>query len=276
MSGFWVSSIVGAEPSSAFLILASLHVGRPEVGGGGGHHDRVGRGRGRATASRSCAVVSTRTTLTPAGSGSVDVGGHQGDLGAAGGGGPGQRVALQARGAVAEEADRVEVLAGAAGGDHDVATGQVGRRDAPRASTSRQTLEDLVRLGQPALAGVGAGQPALGGLDDQGAALAQRGDVGRGGGVLPHLGVHRRGEHDRAARGEQRVGEQVVGQAVRGPGQQVGGGRGDDDEVGRLADPDVRDLVHVVPHLGGDRLAGQRRPGGGADELAAPPRSGRR
>ena len=52
--------------------------------------------------------------------------------------------------------------------------------------------EDLGRVGQPALAGVGAGQAALGGLDHDGTARAQRGHVGLGGGVLPHLGVHRR------------------------------------------------------------------------------------
>ncbi len=87
------------------------------------------------------------------------------------------------------------------------------------------------------------------------AAAAQGRDVGRRGGVLPHLGVHRRRHHDRAAGGEQGVGEQVVGEAVGGPGQQVGGGRGDDDQVGLLADPDVRHLVDVVPDVGG-------RPGG--------------
>ena len=95
------------------------------------------------------------------------------------------------------------------------------RGRAPRGTT----VEDLGGLGQPALAGVGAGEPALGRLDDEGAARAQGRDVGPGGGVLPHLGVHRRREHHRAAGGEQRVGEQVVGQAVRGLGQQVGGGR---------------------------------------------------
>ena len=74
-------------------------------------------------------------------------------------------------------------------------------------------------------------------------------------------------EHDRAAGGEQGVGEQVVGQAVRGLGQQVGGRRRDHDEVGLLPDPHVRHLVDVGPHVGGDRLARQRRPGGRADEL---------
>ena len=96
---------------------------------------------------------------------------------------------------------------------------------------------------------------------------AQRGHVGLGGGVLPHLGVHRGREHDRAARGEQGVGEQVVGQAVGRLGEQVGGRRGHHDELGLLADPDVRHLVDVGPHLGAHRLAGQRGPGRGADEL---------
>ena len=81
------------------------------------------------------------------------------------------------------------------------------------------------------------------GLEDLDAALAQGGDVGPGGRVLPHLGVHRRGEQHRAAGGEQRGGQQVVGQPVGGAGQQVGGGRGDDDEVGLAAEPDVRHLV---------------------------------
>ena len=63
---------LGAEPSAAFLILASLTAGRPEVGRGRGHHDGVGGRRRRpAPRARSWAVVSTRTTLTPAGSGSA-------------------------------------------------------------------------------------------------------------------------------------------------------------------------------------------------------------
>ena len=139
----------------------------------------------------------------------------------------------------------------------------------------RAHVEDLARLGQPARAGVRAGEPAVGRVEHDHATLAQGRDVRPGGRVQPHLGVHRRGEHDRAARGEQGVREQVVGQAVRGLGEQVGRGRRDHDQVGGLADRDVRHLVDVVPDLGGHRMAGQRRPGVGADELAARPRSGR-
>ena len=56
------------------------------------------------------------------------------------------------------------------------------------------------RLRQPARSGVGTGQPPDGRLDDESAAPAQRRDVGLGRRVLPHLRVHRRGVHDRAAR----------------------------------------------------------------------------
>jgi hypothetical protein len=128
-------------------------------------------------------------------------------------------------------------------------------------------VEDLLGLGQPARSGVGPGEPAGGGLDHQRAAGSQRADVGLGSRVLPHLGVHCRREHDRTPRGEQGIGQQIVGEPVRGLGQQIGGGRGDDYEIGVLADPDVWHLVGAGPDVGVDRTAGQRRPGGRADEL---------
>ena len=85
-------------------------------------------------------------------------------------------------------------------------------------------------------------------------------------GVLPHLGVHGRRVQHRAPGGQQRGGQQVVGHPGRGPGHQVGGGGGDQDQVGRLAEPDVRHLGDAGPRVGGDRLAGQRGPGRLADE----------
>ncbi|BFO19861.1 hypothetical protein SHKM778_62490 [Streptomyces sp. KM77-8] len=51
------------------------------------------------------------------------------------------------------------------------------------------------------------------------------------------------------------------------PGERVGGGGGDDHQVGVLSDADVRHLVDVVPDLGGDRVPGERGPGGRADEV---------
>jgi hypothetical protein len=124
----------------------------------------------------------------------------------------------------------------------------------------------MKRTGQPALAGIGAGEPADSRLHDNGATRTQDCDIGAGGWMLPHLGVHRGREEHRAPGGEQCVREQIVGQALRGLGEQVGGGRCDDDEVGLAAEADVRHLVGAGPDVGADRLAGQRRPGGLADE----------
>ena len=125
---------------------------------------------------------------------------------------------------------------------------------------------DLLGLGQPACAAVGAGEPSGRRLQDDRTAAAQRGHVVDGGRVKPHLGVHRGREEHRTSRGEQRGGQQVVGTTRDGPRQQVGGGRGDHDEVGLLPDPDVWHLVHVIPDAGVDRVAGQRLERRGADE----------
>ena len=127
---------------------------------------------------------------------------------------------------------------------------------------------DLGRLGQPALAGVGAGEPADGRRQHDGAAAAQRGDVVLGGRVLPHLGVHGRREHHRAARGEQRGGEQVVGpaRARRGrAGRRWPGRRRRGRPAGRCRTCGTSG--DVGPDVGGDRVARQRRPGGRADEV---------
>ena len=125
---------------------------------------------------------------------------------------------------------------------------------------------DLLGLGQTACAAVGARQAPGRGFENDGAAAAQRRDVVDGRRVKPHLGVHRRREQHRTSRGQQRRGQQVVGTARNGAGQQVSGGRRDDDEVGFLADSDVRHLVDVIPDAGVHGVSGQGLEGGGADE----------
>ena len=269
MSGFWVSSRRrrGAVVGLLDLGLADRRSGRKSAGAaaittasaeaGGGQH-RVAQLLGGLDPDH----------LDAGRVGQRDVGGHQGHLGAAGGRGAGQRVALQARGAVAEEAHRVEVLAGAAGGHHDLrpARSRLRRRRGParRWQTSKISSGSGSR---PLPVSAPVSRPSAGSMTRH-AALAQRGDVGLGGGVLPHLGVHRRGEDHRAAGGQQRVGEQVVGQAVGGLGQQVGGGRAR-PRPGRPTGRSGRAGTSwtSLPDLGRDRLAGQRRPGRRADEL---------
>ena len=97
-------------------------------------------------------------------------------------------------------------------------------------------------------------------------AAAQRGHVVDGGRVQPHLGVHRRREQHRTSGREQRRGQQIVGPAGYRPGQQVGGGRRHHDQVGLLAELNMRHLGNVVEDAGVDRLTGQRLKGGGPDE----------
>ena len=249
------------------LALGRQALGRAVVGDRGRHDHRVCRGRlgQHHLAELLRALDPTHGDPRRSGQrGRAD----QDHLGAAGCGGAGQGVALPAAGAVAQEADRVQVLAGAPGADHDATADEVlGGPGQDRAAHRG----DLGRLRQAPLAGVGAGEPALGGFEHEHPSRAQERDVGPGGGVLPHLGVHRRGHHDRAARSQQDVGEQVVGQAMRGAGQQVGGGGRDHDELGLLAEPHVRDLVDVGPDVVGDGPAGQGSPGRGADEAQGRP-----
>ena len=73
--------------------------------------------------------------------------------------------------------------------------------------------------------------------------------------MLPHLGVHRGREDDRAARRQQDGGEQVIGPARGGAGHQVSRSGRDNDQVGFLAEADVRNLVHRFPRADLDRLA---------------------
>ena len=269
--------LVGRTVGTGHVRLLELVVGvagRPEVGHRGGHDDDVGVAGGirhrrlqleRGLDRQHGDTVGRRQRGR----------GHQGDLRATLGGGPGQGVALLAGRAVAQVAHRVERLAGATGTDDDAAPGQVttgGRRRVARRGRRPGELalahgEQLLGLGQPSRAGVAPGQPPGRRGHDVHAALAEGGDVGLGGGVVPHLGVHGGSHDDRAAGGEQDVGEQVVGLAGRGAREQVGGRGGHDDEVGLLADPHVRNLGDVRPDVGVHRLAGQRRPGGLAHEV---------
>ena len=116
----------------------------------------------------------------------------------------------------------------------------------PRANTRRATSTISAGSGNLPGARIGAGEATDRRLDHDHVARSQGRDVGSGGGVLPHLGVHRRGEHHRTPRGEQNVREQVVSPAVRRASQQIGSSRHHQHEIGLLPEPHVHDVVHVV------------------------------
>jgi hypothetical protein len=244
-------------------LLLDLVVGdglRPEVGDGRGHHDHVGLlgggGHGR---------LHLRRALDPhdLGAGRAgQVGGRdEDDVRAAGHGLVGDGVALLARRPVAQVADGVERLAGAAGGDHDAHAGE-----GPGGERGLDGGDDHGRGGEAAGPHVAAGQPAGLGRHHDHAPPAQHGQVVLHGRVLPHLGVHGRRDDHRRPGGEQGGGQQVRGDAGRVRAEQAGAGRGDHDGVGRLPEAGVRDRVGPVPERGLRRLGGQRVERGRADE----------
>jgi hypothetical protein len=81
--------------------------------------------------------------------------------------------------------------------------------------------------------------------------------------VLPHPGVHRGRDEERAAVRERSLGEDVVGEAVRELRHRVRGEGRDHEQVGPL---------EVRVGIGRGRFARQREEGLGADELLGAPR----
>lgn len=231
----------------------------PEVGDRGGHHQHVGL---RGALGHRVAQLGRGADVDDLDTGGIDqpggVPGDQGDLGAALGRHPRHGIALLARAAVADEAHRVDRFAGAAGGDQHLAAGEVVGQRVVAFQQQVGQGGDLLGFGQPARPAVRPGEAPGGGLEHHRAPPAQRGHVVDGGRVQPHLGVHGRREQHRASGGEQRGGQQIVGPAVHRARQQIRRRRRHHDQVGLLAELDVRDLGNVVEDAGVHRLAGER------------------
>ena len=114
-----------------------------------------------------------------------------------------------------------------------------------------------------------AGQlPALG-RDDGKAVLFKRADVVLGDGVFQHTGVHGGRHQFRAPRRQHGGGEHIVGDAVSHLGDDVGGGRGHQDDVRLFGQLDVGHFKLEIPVEGVHHalVAGQRLKGDGRDEL---------
>ena len=126
MSGFSTRSTVGVAPSGRFLILCSTERAGRKSAGAAAITTASAVSAAASTASYSSSVDTTRTTVAPAGSGSSTFAATTVTSAPRAAAVARQRVALLARGPVAEEAHRVEVLAGPTGGDDDAPAGQVG------------------------------------------------------------------------------------------------------------------------------------------------------
>jgi hypothetical protein len=103
---------------------------------------------------------------------------------------------------------------------------------------------------------------------DENAVVAQELEVALRRGVLPHLHVHRRRKHQRAAPREAKRRQEIIGEPMRHLGHEVGARRRHQDQVAVARMLDVTHVVghSAVPKVGPDRLPGQRLHGDRRDE----------
>ena len=135
---------------------------------------------------------------------------------------------------VRDEPDRVDRLARRPGGDEHAPAGEV---EVPEQARGRE--RDLLRRREPPLPDVAVRELARGGADDVEAARAQRRDVLLGRRVPPHPGVHRGGDEDRTGRRERRRRHRVVGHPGPEAGEEIGGRRRHDEQVGGAREREV-------------------------------------
>ena len=179
----------------------------------------------------------------------------------------GERDAHAAGRAVPEEPHGVERLAGPAGGDEHAAAGErPRRRRRRRASASTRRAISSGSLIRP-VADEALRELAVLGADDHGAARGEQLEVRPRRGVLPHRGVHRRRDEQRAAVRERGLGEEVVREPVREPRERVRRERRDDEQVG---------VLEVRVRVGRRMLARERPERLGRDEPLGPARHDRR
>ena len=193
----------------------------------------------------------------------------EGDVRTPHGGGAGHGIAHLAGGMVGQVAHGVQRLLGGAGSHGNVQACQIfGLGDGVQ-----DVLNEHILLGQAAAAYILAGQQAALGGDDRKAVVLQRLEVVLGDGIFQHPGVHGRGDQLGALGGQHHGGEHVVGNAVGHLGNDIGRGRGHEDDVGFLGQRDVGDfkLEIAVKGVHHALVARQGLKGEGRDELGGVP-----
>ena len=194
-----------------------------------------------------------RDRLDPGGRRHGEIGGQQDDLGAPAPRLVRERDAHPAGGAVAEEADGVDRLAGAAGGDEHALAGEAARREQLRRPGAAISPGSAIR---PTPHSPSAVSPSSGPTSSMPRARERLGVRARRR-VRPHARVHRGREEHRAAVGQRGLDEDVVGEPVGELRERVRRARSDDEQVGP---GQVR--IRVVA----GRPAGERGEGLRADE----------
>jgi hypothetical protein len=205
--------------------------------------------------------------------------GHQRDLGAAQPRLLGERKPHPAARSVPHVAHGIDVLVGWTRRHQHAAAAQGGFA---RRQHAAGRLDDLRRLGQPALANPAAREIPLARLDEAHAARGQRLHVPLHRLVRQHVAVHRRRQQHRGARRQVERGQEIVGDAVGELADDVGGARRDEQQRDAVGNRYVLDVgVHPGPPLRRDHrppcdgLEGHRadetggRPGHHGDDVVA-------
>ena len=131
--------------------------------------------------------------------------------------------------------------------------------------------DDLVRLGHAPEPGLAAGHVAGIRPDQAHPVGLHLGDAAPGRGMLPHRRVHRGRDQDGLVGGQERGRRQVIGETMRHLGDQIGGRRGDHDQVRLARQADMADLglVGQREQVGEHPLPGQAGHRERGDELGA-------
>ena len=146
------------------------------------------------------------------------------------------------------------IFVGRSGADHDEPSQQ--RAGWPQNPLGRR--DDVVGLGEAALADPAAGQIARARIDELHASRCQHRQVATHGVVLQHVRVHGRSHQDRRARRQIQRTEKVVCDAMRELADDVGRGRRDQQQLGIGRERDVLDvgIGAACVLIGDDRPAG--------------------
>lgn len=127
--------------------------------------------------------------------------------------------------------------------------------------------EDRFRFCHASGAGGAAGEFPFFRIEQVHTACAEALQVGYGGGVRKHPVIHRGGGEDGSGCGEEKACQEVVGDAVGVFGEGVGGGGGEEEEIGALGECDVSGGGgEGLPHAGMDGAVGEGFEGQGGDE----------
>ena len=167
----------------------------------------------------------------------------------------GDGVALLARGAVGNDADRIDRLMRRAGGDEDAPSSEQPLRRRIAGEELTDGRDYLQRLGHAAGSELAAGHRACIRIHDVDTIGVQLRQIPLGSWMVPHADIHRRNRQNGFVRCEQNGGRQIISDARGHLGKDIGSGRTNHHKVGLTAELNMPDfpfflqVEHVAIYL---------------------------